>query len=756
MAKKNIIAYFMHEDEKEAALRALTSAEVTDSFAVGDIEENQIDALRRQGVLVQERPTHPRAFEGFTPAPPRLQAALSLEDASAPVKLFPDAVPAAIDYYNLKLNGPVLESWREQLKNANVTLLEALADGGYKTRLRTDQVAAVKALTFVRSVTWIDPTASVPKMVSALSVPGPGDQRCASGVKMLAFNIRLHDPADRQKVEAWLRDRHVAIAGSSGRKIRIYALENAAVLDELPQVTEVDAIAEHKAPELYNDAARRLLGVDEPPNRSGLSSLTQDGSDQIVAVADTGIDAQHPDFQGRIVGTIARGRPNDASDPNGHGTHVAGSILGDGAASGGQIRGIAPQAKLFFQSLLDANGDLGGLPLDYNELFDEAYQAGARIHNNSWGGGAPPSHYTTESEEVDEYVYHHKDMLIVIAAGNAGSGLKPAKAEPGFVDWLSIVSPATCKNALTVGASRSDRRDGPMAGTTWGAHWPNAFPTAPIAKETVSGDPDCLAAFSSRGPCTDHRIKPDVVAPGTDVLSTKSALAPISNFWGPYPVKSQEKSPHYAFDGGTSMAAPLVSGCAALVRQYYQGCGHLEPSAALLKAALVNSTTWLKGPDATAKTQGRPNFHQGHGRVCMTQAIPNPFRPGMELHFVDEWKTFQFTQTGQQKLYQFTMNAGGSDLRVCMAYTDAPGRSLQNNLNLMVQHAESMTKYLGNAELPDALTLPDPDNNVECVRIEAPAPGTYSVQVLAGNLTRPPQDFALVVTGVGISPLTEV
>jgi hypothetical protein len=90
------------------------------------------------------------------------------------------------------------------------------------------------------------------------------------------------------------------------------------------------------------------------------------------------------------VAKIARGRKNLADDPVGHGTHVAGSVLGDGSASSGQYKGIAPKASLFFQSLLDSNGDLGGLPLDLNDLFLEAYQGGARIHNNSWGRTRPP------------------------------------------------------------------------------------------------------------------------------------------------------------------------------------------------------------------------------------------------------------------------------------------------------------------------------------------------------------------------------
>jgi serine protease AprX len=100
--------------------------------------------------------------------------------------------------------------------------------------------------------------------------------------------------------------------------------------------------------------------------------------------------------------------------------------------------------------------------------------------------------------------------------------------------------------------------------------------------------------------------------------------------------------------------------------------------------------------------------------------------------------------------------AGVPELRFCMAYTDVPARGLQNNVNLVVQHLESGTKYMGNADLPDALTLPDPDNNVEIVRIVTPVAGTYFVQVFAGNLLKPPQDFALVVTGAGLPPLTEI
>jgi hypothetical protein len=206
------------------------------------------------------------------------------------------------------------------------------------------------------------------------------------------------------------------------------------------------------------------------------------------------------------------------------------------------------------------------------------------------------------------------------------------------------------------------------------------------------------------------------------------------------------------------MATPLVSGCAALVRQYYADTRHHAPSAALLKATLINSTTRLRGPDAVAPDLGEPNYHQGHGRINMRLAIPNPAEPTLALQFVDDWQdaTKQFTMTGERRRWMFVLPAGALPLRVCLAYTDLPARGLQNNLNVLVHHQESGTKWMGNANLPAALVLPDPDNNVETVRIPQPKAGTYFIQVFAANLLKGPQGFALVVTGSGLPALTQI
>ena len=415
-------------------------------------------------------------------------------------------------------------------------------------------------------------------------------------------------------------------------------------------------------------------------------------------------------------------------------------MLGSGAASGGTHRGVAPGAQLVFQSLLDGNFKLGGLPLDLGDLFEEAYQNGARVHNNSWGS-VVDSEYTLNSQEVDEFVARRRDMLVVISAGNEGQAAQRQHAQPGSVDWLSIGAPASCKNAITVGASRSSRTSGGYSTLTYGAAWPNDFPDAPIATDPVSGDAEALAGFSSRGPCTDRRVKPDVVAPGTDILSAKSSRAPLHRFWGPGP------SPQYAYMGGTSMAAPLVAGCAALVRQHYVTRGHAQPSAALLKATLINSARQLTGGSAVADFNILPNMHQGFGAVDMRQAYPNPTRPALKLEFVDDWQNpaGKFTITGQRRRFQIGV-AAGQRLAICLVYTDAPGRALQNNLNLLVEMPGGQ-KTVGNQGLPLALAPIDQENNVEIVRVNAPAAGNYLIQIAASNLLTADQDFALVVTG---------
>jgi serine protease AprX len=766
MAVKRVIAHYMHETERDAALQVVQDPQATDSYVMGTLDDAQIKDLRDRGLVVQvlaetRRPAFERAA---APADAPLAAGAPITIGSSAgdditiegggnfevLSALPEPMPAGLgppvglapeepSSFLVSIDGPLLEDWRQQLVATGAQLGERIAGSSYIVAATPSQANALSGLGFVTGLEAYGRDETLALAAPQAAPPGRPQ-------RLVTWDLWLHRAEDRPAVEQELTDRNLFISGSGGRKIRTLIPDGVPAKDEVADLPAVARMEEFVPPELTNDVARGLLGV---ANANPGPALGLDGTGQIVGVADTGIDAAHPDFAGRIHGTQALGRPNDTSDPNGHGTHVSGSILGDGSASAGQFQGVAPKATLYLQSLLDAAGHLGGLPVSLADLFDDAYQQGVRVHNNSWGS-ATSSRYTIDATEVDEFVGSHRDMLLVISAGNDGVAEPHMNSQPGFVDWLSIGSPAACKNALTVGASRSSRTSGGYSQISWGQGWPQAYPAAPIAGETVSGDPHAMAAFSSRGPCDDHRIKPDVVAPGTDIVSTRSATAPLSHFWGPH------QNPKYAYMGGTSMAAPLVTGCATLVRQYLVDTRNIEPSAALLKAILINGAAWLSGADAIADVATAPNYHQGFGSVDLRHTVPSPLEPNLKLEFADTWEdpARQFKQTGQRFQYRVSV-AAGMPLRITLAYTDLPARGLQNNLNLTIQLPDG-SKVIGNKDAPKEFAGPDPDNNVEIVRIDQPPAGPYLIQVAAWNLLQMPQDFALAVAGNLTSALAAV
>ena len=128
-----------------------------------------------------------------------------------------------------------------------------------------------------------------------------------------------------------------------------------------------------------------------------------------------------------------------------------------------------------------------------------------------------------------------------------------------------------------------------------------------------------MAAFSSRGPTQEGRFKPDLVAPGTCILSTHSRDAPaVPTSFGFPP------DPDYFFDTGTSMSAPLVAGCAAVVGRSLVRNGVPTPSAALIKALLINGALELRGQYSPSEAGPSPNNNSGFGRVNLAESIIVP------------------------------------------------------------------------------------------------------------------------------------
>jgi len=790
VTKYRIKAYFMHEHEKEAAQKAVDSAVIADAewtpgYVMGIVDKPKIKSLSKKGLvisIVEDVASNDEEVEsvGDSTATPmgmtRGGSMFSLTSSIGAVggttarplpRTIENKTPKSkvlshdarrAQYYVVRFHGSITEERRKELRKLRIKLLERLARNQYTVELKPSEVkslAQMKSVDFIRLYTEED-TLRVADTSDPVTRDDYEGRRSAVSARKTAtkpelrrtsvYTVTLHQAKDMAAVVRWLVRNKRKPLWKHRDQLQVALVEKSKTLIDLAKRPEVAVVEQVEAPRLCDEPARTLLGLVRKNKNLGLT-----GAGEIIGVADTGIDKTHVDLLKRIAGVSAWGRKNDVSDPEGHGTHVAGCAVGDGTASNGEVVGAAPEAKVFFQSILDDKGTLGGLPDDLGELFKEAYDNGARIHNNSWGAFSFAG-YSNTSLEVDRFVVANPDMLVVIAAGNDGIGIPRTasavmSAANGFVDWPSVAAPATAKNGLTVGASRSSRTTGGYAELTWNDAWPDRYPHAPISTERISSDDQCLAAFSSRGPSNDWRIKPDVVAPGTDIAAARSKDAPLHKFWGAYP-----KNKLYGFMGGTSMAAPYVAGCAALVREWYRKQAKWDtPSAALLKATLINGTQRISGNDSIAELAGDPNFHQGFGRIDMSSTVPSPLSPKLKLVFDDTWKDASrvFIKDNQQFRYRVKVNKN-LPLRICLTWTDPAARALQHILTLLVDNA-AQTKWVGNARVPSRLNIagdtPDPNNNVQVVRIENPPPGEYTIVVNANSLNIPPQAFALVVAG---------
>ncbi|MFJ9373420.1 S8 family peptidase [Streptomyces sp. NPDC101455] len=274
-----------------------------------------------------------------------------------------------------------------------------------------------------------------------------------------------------------------------------------------------------------------------------------DGKGVKVAVLDSGVDATHPDLRGVIAGTKDFTGDGGVDDRQGHGTHVAATIAGNGAESDGRYKGVAPGAKLLIGRVFSTGGAQESWLIS---AMQWATGQGARVVNMSLGQAGSDGVDPVEKAVND--LSASSGALFVIAAGNDGP------------DTDTLNSPGTAASALTVAAA-----DGA----------------------------DRLADFSSRGPNADGELKPDLSAPGVDIISAKAVHGTDGD---PVP------TPGYVRMSGTSMATPHVSGSAAILAQE-----HPAWSGQRIKAALMASAVPMKGTNSP--------YEQGTGRVDVARAI---------------------------------------------------------------------------------------------------------------------------------------
>ncbi len=444
---------------------------------------------------------------------------------------------------------------------------------------------------------------------------------------------------------------------------------------------------------LANNMAAAVMGV--PGLRSynqGLNGLGLTGKGQVVAVADAGLDGGsmdtlHPDLKDRVVG-VKDFSGDGWADPNGHGTHIAGSIVGTGLKSQGLVKGMAPEAGLYFQATYNDKDKNLHIPSVYDLLLD-AYNAPGkpRIHVNSWGANFSDGIYDWAAYSLDKFVWEHPDMLVLKSAGNGYKTAKPFVSSPG-----------AAKNALTVGATEGNR-----------------------LVDSTTGNPGQVTGFSSRG-TFDGRIKPEVVAPGTWILSTRKSNPDLAGdgYIGLY-------NQYYGYMSGTSMSTALTAGAVTLLRQYLVQKG-LSPSAALLKAALIFGASPLPGVSS---------LDQGFGRVNVESSLLALDKGG--ARYGDN----PGIKTGDKVTYTYVSN--GQPFKAVLAYTDYPktpgtGKDLVNDLDLKVIGPNGQEVYWGNGYIDG-----DRLNNTEEITIDEPKQGqTYTIEVSGYKVEHGPQPFALV------------
>jgi fibronectin type 3 domain-containing protein len=631
--------------------------------------------------------------------------------------------------------GPVKKQWRETMSKYHVELYSQLNNYAYLTYMTDADAKNLRDISFIRAIDFFPPSLKIQLSLQNIKDDETNDVSILATDKLVIEDFCKKYGIDRDEIHA----SHV------GDILSMVLFEQTKTqIDLFSLNSNVFQISEFVHPSLLNAEAAQVVGI------RGLMDenlLTRDlppgleGEGEIVGVADTGLSTGDPltinpafcdpTFSDKVIAAFPL---NDWGDFHSHGTHVAGTICGTGVGySGGSLRykGMAPKSKLVIQNW-------GSYWDHYNwttciDLFDEAYQFGVRIHNNSTGEDNFYGEYSEFSNTADWWTWNQKDMSIVKAAGNERSYNDPFK--------VSLGNRSASKNLIVVGATENDKND----------------PQHPC-------NPTTIASFSSRGPCHDGRIKPDVVAPGDWLVSAK-----ITNGY-------TNEDPNYYNWRGTSMAAPVVTGSLALIREYYrkiEGLPTDEIFSSLLKATLINGCV-TEGFEDHANYSSYPEYSQA-------LTIPNPLcgwgRVNVKNSLYPEAGTWDYYQNieglnpNEEVTYFIEVVDGDTPLKMTLVWNDYPGevkpwysndKDLVNNLDLSLFRYSDDAEYRGNqfysyrhhtfyenqpfVSIANYNSL-DNRNNVELINIPNPLPGVYKIKVKASAFNPFNQTYSLVSSG---------
>jgi subtilisin family serine protease len=589
--------------------------------------------------------------------------------------------PGGVLHMAVQLSGPVDAQTSARLRAAGIRLMSTLAPGRYLAAVdlagSTAHMLQTGAPLTLEGVSSIEPVAPGLKLSPDLRMNSPYSwaTREVGGATLVEFNLKYADSANAAAAEALVMNAGGTIVGRAPQFNRIRGQAPVEKMLSLALPHWVVAVQSVDPPPAATDTnsnqiSAQMMNVDQV--QAAPYSLTGQGVN--VMELDEGQIDLHPELQGRVF------EIDTAYPPSAHSTHVAGTIAAAGLDP--RLKGMAPGAQLYSYSF-QVDGSA-------SRYLDAISNYGADLSNNSWADYL--SEYLTSSEcnwigsygtsesDIDQVVNQNR-FTIVFAMGNDRSkNLCSLQQQGGF---YSTGKPAAAKNTIAVAAV-----DGSKA----------------------------VSYFSNYGPTADGRLKPDISALGSNVLSLDLNGGSV-------------------IMSGTSMATPAITGTLALLIERYHSQHADSPSPALLKSILLNTAIDLGNPG--------PDYTYGYGIPDAVEAVST----------IDQGRfTADSANAGDTKTYTVTVPGSAAALRVMLAYSDVegvPGSSaaLVNDLDLTVSSPTGqVTLPLTLDPLqPTAAAVPGKNGRdpVEQVVIQNPAAGAWTVTITGTSVPVGPQEFAL-------------
>jgi subtilisin family serine protease len=574
------------------------------------ITDAQATLFAGQGILVQVFPeadliqTPAALFDPLDrePQPPAdLTAVAPTGDATA--------------YYLVQFVAPPDASWLNAIAENSALYIQDNPVHAAIFRCTAEQAATVRELDFVRWVGLYHPAYALSYDLAGRDEPYAAHELSDLHVdpaQMVAtdtgtLEVVFFDDLTRIDMQSAILEADATISTDTGYSLIINIAAERVV--DLLRVQGVYSIERYLPAQPGDQRAGVIVGTNQVRNFRNISFLVNlDGIGEIAGVIDTGCDSGgsnppaagdpplHADLAGRIQfrNLYAAATPANTVDTFPHGTHVTGIIAGNGTQSAAfpgapppnptTVRGMAPACQIIFHAA--RNPALGGAH-DFRGFlagFIAAHNAGARVHSNSWGRVGVGTVITNNlynnatSVVIDRFAFLNPEDLVLFLSHND----ERDSNGDGILDMRHLPRESVAKNILCVGASENVTNiDGDNR--AYNVALPGRFGAvagagpAPVAGNApMSDNADNLALFSNRGrvatpavPPAQRRVKPDLVAPGTNILSTRPVALP------PFPAGSPAlpntaPTPFYYVDSGTSMATPRVAGAAVLTRQFFR------------------------------------------------------------------------------------------------------------------------------------------------------------------------------------------